>query len=133
MDGAYVAAMNDHLTRVLGVDTGKPYTVFNREALMGWAWVAPPKEGSARWPTYVNVAPVLGKLLRENPSLRVLVANGLFDLATPFHAVETTMVGNGIDSARLTMAYYEAGHMMYLHEPSLSALVADMRGWMRGK
>ena len=28
------------------------------------------------------------------------------------------------------MTYYQAGHMMYLHDPSLSALVADLRALM---
>jgi carboxypeptidase C (cathepsin A) len=28
------------------------------------------------------------------------------------------------------MTYYEAGHMMYLHDASLAALVADLRAWM---
>jgi carboxypeptidase C (cathepsin A) len=28
------------------------------------------------------------------------------------------------------MTYYDAGHMMYLHEPSLGVLVADLRAWI---
>lgn len=130
IDSAYVTAMNDHLTRVLGIDWGKPYVAFNRDALAKWDWHGPRKDETPRWPGYVNVAPILGKLLRENPALRVLAANGIFDLATPFHAVETTIAGNGIDAARVRMTYYDAGHMMYLHEPSLGALVADLRSWI---
>ena len=130
MDGAFVSAANDHLTRVLTVEWELPYIAFNREALTQWDWLgkAPP-EGRG-WPRYVNVAPTLGRLLRENPALKVLVANGLYDLATPFHAVESTLAGNGIDARRIVMTYYEAGHMMYLHAPSLAALVADLRAWM---
>jgi carboxypeptidase C (cathepsin A) len=130
IDAAYVTAMNDHLTRVLGIDWGKPYTAFNREAMTKWDWHGPRKDDTPRWPGYVNVAPTLGRLLRENAGLRVLVANGIFDLATPFYAVETTIAGNGIDAARVKMTYYDAGHMMYLHEPSLGALVADLRRWI---
>jgi len=132
MDSAYVTAMNDDLTRRLGVEWNRPYTVFNREALGKWDWVGPAKDGAARWPAYVNVAPILGKLLRENPLLRVLIANGLYDLATPFGAAENTIAGNGIDASRVTMTYYEAGHMMYLHEPSLATLVVDIRTLLRG-
>jgi carboxypeptidase C (cathepsin A) len=76
------------------------------------------------------VAPILGRLLRENPTLNVLIANGIYDLATPFHACECTVAGNGIESGRVRMTYYEAGHMMYLHQPSLQALVSDLRDWM---
>jgi carboxypeptidase C (cathepsin A) len=63
----------------------------------------------------------------------VLMANGLYDLATPFFAVETTIAGNGIDASRIDMTYYEAGHMMYVHEPSLKQLVADFRRLVTGK
>lgn len=127
MDGAFVAAMNDHLGRVLKVDWDRPYAVFNRKALTGWAWAAPRDGEPSRWPSYVNVAPTLGQLLRQNPTLKVLMANGYYDIATPFFAVESTIAGNGIDASRITMRYYEAGHMMYLHQPSFDALVADLR------
>ena len=40
------------------------------------------------------------------------------------------MAGNGIPPGRVRMTYYEAGHMMYLHDPSLAALVADLRELM---
>ncbi|MBN8892703.1 MAG: peptidase S10 [Rhodospirillales bacterium 70-18] len=132
IDSAFVSAMNDHLTRALAVDWDRPYTVFNRTALEKWDWHDGRKGQPTGWPGYVNVAPVLGQLLRENPSLRVLMANGLYDIATPFFAVESTIAGNGIDAARVRMTYHEAGHMMYLHEPSFAALVDDLRGLIAG-
>ncbi|MBV9812916.1 MAG: peptidase S10, partial [Acetobacteraceae bacterium] len=132
IDSAYVTAMNDHLTRQLGVDWDRTYVPFNREIGTKWDWTGPKKEGAPRWPGYVNVAPMLGTLQRENPRLRVLVANGLYDMATPFFAAETTVAGNGIDASRVRMTYYEAGHMMYLHEPSFAALVQDLRGLIAG-
>ncbi len=139
MDSAFVATANDHLGRVLGIDWPRPYNVFNRKALENWDWLGPKQEGQIRWPGYVNVAPTLGQLLRENPQLRVWIANGLYDLATPFHAVENTIAGNGVDhfaaggtpGGRVRMTYYEAGHMMYLHTPSLTALAADLRELVR--
>lgn len=127
MDAAFVATAQDHIGRVLGVAMPRPYTVFNRKALENWDWLGPKKEGVMRWPGYVNVAPILGQLLRENPSLSVWIANGIYDLATPFHAVENSIAGNGIETQRVRMTYYEAGHMMYLHAPSLAALATDLR------
>ncbi len=132
IDSAFVSSVNDHLTRVLGIDWDRPYVPFNGEALRKWDWLGPQKEDARPWPGYVNVAPTLGRLLRENPALRVLVASGLYDFATPFHAAESTIAGNGIAAGRVRMTYYEAGHMMYLHEPSLAALVADLRQLMAG-
>ena len=132
IDSAFVSSVNDHIGRVLGVDIERPYRAFNQDALMKWDWVGPKKDDALRWPGYVNVAPILGRLLRESPGLRVLVANGFYDLATPFHAAESTMAGNGIDAGRLRMTYYDAGHMMYLHDPSLAALMADLRALVAG-
>lgn len=132
VDSAFVSAMNDHLTRALAIDWDRSYTVFNRVALEKWDWHGGKKGQPAGWPGYVNVAPVLGQLLRENPSLRVLMANGLYDIATPFFAVESTIAGNGIAAERIRMTYHEAGHMMYLHPPSFAALVGDLRALIGG-
>jgi carboxypeptidase C (cathepsin A) len=132
VSAAYVSAMNDHLGRALGVEWERTYVNVNREVGQKWDWRGQQAEGTSRWPAAVNVAPVLGRAMRENPGLKVWMANGLYDLATPFFAAETTAAGNGIDAARIAMTYYPAGHMMYLHEPSLVALMADMRSWLAG-
>jgi len=131
--GAYTAAINDYLTRTLAVEMDRPYNVFSMDAIKNWDWYGPKDKQQLRWPGYVNLAPELGRVQRENPALRVLMANGLYDLATPFFAVETTIAGNGIDASRIDMTYYEAGHMMYVHEPSLTQLVADFRRLVLGR
>src|ERR1700735_5624442 len=115
---AYTSAANDYLTRTLGIDHGRPYVVFSRDAIEKWQWHGPKKEGAPSWPGYVNVAPELGRLQREIPNLKTWMANGLYDLATAFFAVENTIANNGIDASRVTMTYYQSGHMMYVHEPS---------------
>lgn len=40
------------------------------------------------------------------------------------------MLRNGIVLERVTKTYYEAGHMMYLHEPDLVKLSADIRKFL---
>lgn len=131
--GAYTTAMQDYLGRALRVGPLAPYVAFSMEALKKWSWSLPQeKDAVSRWPGYVNLAPELGRLLRESPSLRVLMANGLFDLATPFFAVENTIAGNGIDASRIAMSYYDAGHMMYVNEDCLRRLVADFRALILG-
>ena len=132
IDSAYVSATNDYLGRVLNVDMDRPYTVFNRTALTKWDWHGPKAENQPSWPGYVNVAPELGRIQRENAGVKVLMANGLYDLATPFFAAENTIAGNGIDASRITMRYYDAGHMMYVHEPSFDALMTDFRALVAG-
>jgi carboxypeptidase C (cathepsin A) len=131
--GAYTASINDYLTRTLAVEMDRPYMVFSMDAQKNWDWYGPKEKQAMRWPGYVNLAPELARVQRENPAFKVLMANGLYDLATPFFAVETTIAGNGIDASRIDMTYYEAGHMMYVHEPSLKQLVADFRRLVTGK
>jgi len=78
---------------------------------------------------YLNVAPALRSAMTQNPDLRVLVANGYYDLATPFAATKYTMSHLSADRGllnRVTMTYYEAGHMMYVHRPSLVKLRKDV-------
>ncbi len=63
-------------------------------------------------------------------NLKVFVASGYYDLATPHFATDYTFNHLNVDAARMkdvTMRNYEAGHMMYIHEPSLAAMAKDLR------
>ena len=63
----------------------------------------------------------------------MFVANGYYDLATPYFATEYTFNHLGIEPVlqpNISMAYYEAGHMMYVHLASLAKLKADLAGFM---
>jgi carboxypeptidase C (cathepsin A) len=55
------------------------------------------------------------------------------DLATPFFAADYTFDHLGLDASlrgHLSGAYYEAGHMMYVHPPSLAKLKQDIAKFM---
>ena len=65
----------------------------------------------------------------RNPHLKIFVANGYFDLATPYLATRYTMNHLHLEPelrGNISMAYYEAGHMMYVHRPSLVRLKMDL-------
>lgn len=125
IDGAYTAAMLDYFTRDLGVDITEPYTTLG--GVREWNWDAGPAGGDN---SYVNVSPWLERAMRQNSDLRVLAANGLYDLATPFFATEMTFNRPGYDQDRVTLTYYPAGHMMYLHQPSIEQLGQDLRDFI---
>ena len=83
---------------------------------------------------YVNVAETLRKAMTQNRHLKVFVANGFYDLATPYFATRYTFNHLGIDPSlqrNISMSYYEAGHMMYIHVPSLAQLRADLVCFLR--
>jgi carboxypeptidase C (cathepsin A) len=68
-----------------------------------------------------------------NPFLKVLVANGYYDLATPYFATQYTFNHMDLESVlqeNYTMTFYEAGHMMYVHMPSLAKLKDDLADFL---
>ena len=79
----------------------------------------------------VNTAPDLSSALRINPELRVLVASGYYDLVTPFFDAEYTLNRHDIQADRILYKYYEGGHMMYVNESSRTALLNDVRDFIR--
>jgi len=70
----------------------------------------------------------------RNPFLKVFVANGYFDLATPYLATRYTFDHLGLDPAlhdNISITYYQAGHMMYIHQPSLAQIKADLAAFIQ--
>ena len=65
-------------------------------------------------------------------SVRVFNAAGYYDFATPFFDAEMSFMRNGVVPERITYAYYESGHMMYIHEPSLIKLKEDLGAFIEG-
>jgi carboxypeptidase C (cathepsin A) len=129
---AYTAALNDYLVRDLKVTWDRVYKIGASEDLdEGWVWDRELSKGGE--PKYVNSAPQLAMEMSKNPSFKVFVANGYYDFATPFFDAEYTFHRHGIDMSRVTMKYYEGGHMMYLHTPSLEKVAADIRNFISEK
>lgn len=125
IDGAYTAAINHYLRQDLEFENGRQYSVIG--GLPGsWDWNI--GRGSQR--AGVNVAPWIGTAMRQNSDLRVFNAAGYYDFATPFFGAEMSLQRNGLVADRITYAYYEAGHMMYIHHPSLDKLNADIRAFI---
>lgn len=85
--------------------------------------------GQTAFAGWLDTVPALVGSMRDNPALEVFCANGWFDVATTVLAAEYNLSRPGIDVERVTMRNYEAGHMMYVHEPSLVALAEDMRAF----
>lgn len=123
--GAFSGALNDYVRRELKFENDLPYKTLSG-LYMTWGW----NEFANR---YANVSETLRKAMRMNPHLKVYVGSGYFDLATPHFATDYTFNHLNIDAVRakdITTHYYEAGHMMYIHKPSLAAMAKDMRAFI---
>ena len=128
ISSAYTAALNHYFAKDLEIKMHRPYLTSNSSLYPKWNWRPVPPNKS--WePSYVNVARKLGDALHQNEDLRVIVANGYYDLVTPFFDAEFTLSRHGIDKDRIEMKYYEAGHMMYTHHPDLEKLAKDLRAF----
>jgi carboxypeptidase C (cathepsin A) len=119
--GPYSGMLNDYARNDLKFDSDLPYEVLTGRVR---PWNYAPYENR-----YVNVAETLRKAMTQNPFLHVFVAKGYYDLATPFFAADYTFDHLGLDPSlrkNLSSASYEAGHMMYVHPPSLMKLKQDI-------
>lgn len=84
---------------------------------------------------YLHTSELLRQALHQQPSLRVYVACGHFDLATPPGAAEHSLAHMALRphlKAQIERAYFPAGHMMYIHAESRRRLAADLRRFVTG-
>ena len=129
ISSAYTAALHTHFANNLGIAMELPYLTSNGSIYPKWNWRPVSPEQS--WePAYVNVAPQLSWAMRANQQLEVMVANGYYDLVTPFFDAEYTFQRHGILPDRVEMQYYEGGHMMYTQHDELKQLSADIRSFL---
>ncbi len=125
--GPYTATLYDYVRGELGYQSDLPYEILTPR-VQPWSYA----EHENR---YVNVAATLRKAMTINPHLKVFVANGFYDLATPYFATEYTFNHLGLDRdlyRNISMSFYEAGHMMYIHLASLARLKDELAAFMRG-
>jgi carboxypeptidase C (cathepsin A) len=123
--GPYTATLNDYVRTELNFKSDLPYEILSQR-VHPWSFESHQNQ-------YINVAETLRKAMTINPHLKVLVANGYYDLATPYLATIYTFNHMELDESlreNYTMTYYEAGHMMYVHLPSLGKLKEDLAAFV---
>jgi carboxypeptidase C (cathepsin A) len=118
--GPYTATLNDYVRRTLRYENDLPYEILTGR-VQPWKYDQQNR--------YLNVAETLRQAMTRNPDLKVFVAAGYFDFATPYFAAEATLNQMGLDPAlrgHLSVGHYAAGHMMYIHEGELERLDRDV-------
>lgn len=126
---AYISTFLHYFHTELGVGKDQMYTITaGRRKGFKWDWS---HQGNVIWNANaaINTAPDMAQALTRDPNMKVLILNGYYDIATVFYGVEHTIDHLGLPpniKDNIIMEYYEAGHMMYTHEPSMVKFKADV-------
>jgi carboxypeptidase C (cathepsin A) len=133
ISSAYVSAFNEYVRDELkfgGTTMYRPFT----DVFSIWDFAHKPPGGAPSFPGATNAMPDLANALKYNPRLKVLVAGGYFDVATPYYegwyemhhlAIPESLQGN------IEYHYYPSGHMVYAQAQSLARLHGDIAAFIR--
>jgi carboxypeptidase C (cathepsin A) len=81
-----------------------------------------------------NVLPDLALAMKTNPTLKVMVNGGYFDVSTPYFEGKMEMRHLPVPpdlQANVEYHYYESGHMVYVHQPTLVQLHDNVVDFIR--
>jgi carboxypeptidase C (cathepsin A) len=126
---AIVATFNDYYRQELKVESDRPYLLSGGVTEWDDRHAQP---GIGRVP-FANTVVDLAQAMTLNPRMKVLVQTGYYDLACPYrtveYAIEHLAVAPSLRS-NVTIAYYDAGHMMYVHPPSMQKFKSDVAAFV---
>jgi carboxypeptidase C (cathepsin A) len=129
---AFVATFNDYYREVLNVETDMRYVT---SAGLWKDWEQSHKTPGVGYEVPIaNTAVDLNYAMVQNPHMRLLIQQGYYDLATPYGATNYFLDQMELPEAlvdNIVTAYYEAGHMMYLHPASMAKFKADLADFIR--
>ena len=132
ISSAYTSAFNSYLRDELGYDGDREYVPSG--ATRNWNWGRLGGGGGfVRGGGTPNVAPDLATAMKRNPSLEVLLVNGIYDLATPYFAAVWTMDHMGLPPElrdNIERADFAAGHMMYVEQSLLTQWKETLDGFI---
>lgn len=133
ISSAYRAAIDDYLRRELKYgkeETYKPDAYNEVDKLWDFRHKAPGGQADSQGGGIaVNTIPDLAFTMKSNPRMRVMLAGGYFDLATPYFEGVFEMRHLPIPRSlqqNITYRYYESGHIVYVNENVLRQFKADI-------
>jgi carboxypeptidase C (cathepsin A) len=119
--GPFTATLHHHIRDNLGFKSDLPYEILTDK-------VNPWNYGDAR-NGFPSVSESLRKAMTKNRFLKVYIANGWYDFATPFFASEYTINHLSLEPVlqkNISMKYYRSGHMVYIKKSSLIQFTKDV-------
>jgi len=112
----------------LGYKTDLEYYILGEGIASPWEWG--PSSSRQGFP---DTSDALRSAFAKNPYMKLYVASGHFDLATPYFATEYTLAHMGLDSSlrgNIRTGEYEAGHMVYIEARSLEKLKREVSAFV---
>ena len=128
--GPFATAVNDYIRNQLKYENELPYINISMEANMSWNWLAKGKGKLGM----VNIANTLRQEMCKNQHLKVFVACGYYDLATPHFAAEYVVNHLALEpevQKNITVGHFEGGHMMYYYKPAMIKLYEEMKSFYK--
>ncbi len=132
ISSAYVSGFNDYVRKSLHYGQDKTFKP-GLHLWKTWNFQHQPPGASRPLPQSTNTMPDLATAMKYNPNLKILLAGGYFDLATPFYEGWYEMHQLPIPDRlqdNIQYRYYQSGHMVYAHQESLKALHDDVAAFI---
>lgn len=121
----YTAMFNNYVRTELGFKSDLPYYILGGGISAPWDFGADNR--------FADTSDALRAAFAKNPAMKLFVASGYYDQATPYFATKYTLAHMGLDAAArasITTGEYEAGHMMYIQTASLAKLKRDVSAFV---
>lgn len=122
----FTCVVNYYVRNRLGFEADNPYIHLNSRVLRKWNW----DSAVAGSQGHVSLSGSIVDALHANNHLKIFMACGIYDLATPYFAAKYTVSQMDMDKTlrdNIILRFYNAGHMMYTREECLKQLYSDAR------
>ena len=120
----FTAAFAQYVSTELNFAADEPYHILGG-GFSTWTW--------NRDNSFVDTSEALRRAFARNPYMRLFVASGYYDLATPYFATVYTLSHLGLDpslKSHVSGERYQAGHMMYIDQKELARLRSDVGAFL---
>ena len=122
----YTAVFNSYIRSDLNFKSDLEYYILGGGITSPWNWNTNNQ--------YADTSQALSSAMRKNPYMKVYVASGYYDMATPYFATEYTVSAMNLPPQlrrNISFGYYEAGHMMYIEKTSLRRLKEEVSSFIK--
>jgi carboxypeptidase C (cathepsin A) len=119
----FTATLNQYIRAELGFESDLEYHI-----LRGLDWTYGDASGG-----YADTSEALRSAFAKNPYMRLFVASGYYDLATPYYSTMYTLHHSNLPAGtaeHLDLKEYETGHMVYIDQGALKQLRDDVVGFI---